>query len=323
MLLSMRNHGYTYRDRITSAEAGETLLDFYAARYTHSSRAEWRAHIIEGRIERNGAANLDPGTLLRAGDRLSWHRPPWEEEDVPKAIPLLSTGEGWMVFNKPSGLPVLPGGGFLRNTMLSIIRERYGGAMAAVHRLGRGTSGAILFSRHPDAARVLARAMREGEIQKTYLALVRGCPAEDRFTVDVPIGPVPYAPLGVLHAASPAGKPSLSHCHVLRREEAAGLALLEVDIPTGRPHQIRIHCAAAGYPLFSDPLYRIGGLPVDAGAVPGGAVPGDCGYFLHSWRIRFPDPEAGVPVRVVAPPPPVLDPDSRGEFIIPDFPSTL
>jgi 23S rRNA pseudouridine1911/1915/1917 synthase len=96
-----------------------------------------------------------------------------------------------------------------------------------------------------------------------------------------------------------------------------------VDIPTGRPHQIRIHCAAAGYPLFGDPLYRIGGLPVDAGAVPGGAVPGDCGYFLHSWRIRFSDPEAGVPVQVVAPPPPVLDPDSRGEFIIPDFPSTL
>jgi 23S rRNA pseudouridine1911/1915/1917 synthase len=314
----MQNHGYTYRDRITSAEAGETLLDFYSARYGHSSRSEWQAHIAAGRIERNGAVESDPTARLCAGDRLSWHRPPWEEEDVPKIIPLLSTGEGWMVFNKPSGLPVLPGGGFLANTLLSVIRERHGGAMAAVHRLGRGTSGAILFSRHPNAARALARAMREGEIHKTYLALVRGCPAEDRFTVDMPIGPVPYAPLGLLHAASPAGKPSLSHCHVLRRSGAAGMSLLEVDIPTGRPHQIRIHCAAAGYPLVGDPLYRIGGLPVDDGA-----VPGDCGYFLHSWRIRFPDPEAGVSVQVIAPPPSVHDPESRGEFIIPPFPSTL
>jgi 23S rRNA pseudouridine1911/1915/1917 synthase len=298
----MRNDGYTYRDRITSTEEDETLLDFYTARYKHSTSAEWARHISEGLVERNGVVETDCEVSLRAGDRLAWHRPPWDEEDVPTDIPVLKESAGWMVLHKPSGIPVLPGGGFLRNTMLWITRARYGGAMAPVHRLGRGTSGAILFSRNADAARELARAMREGRIRKTYLALVQGCPEKDLFTVDTPIGPVPHAPLGTLHAASPSGKASLSHCRVLRRDAEAGQALLEVDIPTGRPHQIRIHCAAAGYPLVGDPLYRIGGLPMDSDA-----VPGDCGYFLHSWQLRFPDPDSGEWTHVIAPPPEILD----------------
>ncbi|MFZ1728767.1 MAG: RluA family pseudouridine synthase [Bacteroidota bacterium] len=300
----MRNDGYTYRDRITSADAGESLLGFYSSRYGHSSPEEWAASIAAGLIARNGVVETNPETQLRAGDRLAWHRPPWEEEDVPTNIPVLAESAGWMVLHKPSGIPVLPGGGFLQNTMLWIVRERYGGVLAPVHRLGRGTSGAILFSRNADAARELARAMREGEIHKTYLALVQGVPHEDRFTVDMPIGPVPYAPLGMLHAASPNGKPSLSHCHVLQRDAEAGQSLLEVDIPTGRPHQIRIHCAVAGHPLVGDPLYRAGGLPINSDA-----VPGDCGYFLHSWQIRFPDPGSGEMMSVVAPPPGRLAPD--------------
>ncbi|MBE0644007.1 MAG: RNA pseudouridine synthase [Bacteroidetes bacterium] len=302
----MKNDGYTYHDRITSAEAGETLGGFYSRRYPHSSEEEWRGHVEAGRVRRNGVTETDPDSVLRAGDRLEWRRPAWEEEDVPTDIPALAQTAGWMVLAKPSGIPVLPGGGFLRNTMLWIVRERHGALLAPVHRLGRGTSGAILFSRTTDAARALGRGMREGEIRKTYLALVQGLPAEDRFTIDMPIGPVPYAPLGMLHAASLVGKPSVSHCHVLRRNAERDQALLEVDIPTGRPHQIRIHCAVAGHPLVGDPLYRAGGLPIDSNA-----VPGDCGYFLHSWQIRFPDPASGETVHVVAPPPEILKPDSQ------------
>lgn len=299
----MRNNGFTYRDRIPSGEAGATLLAFYSRRYAHSTEEEWRAHIADGRVTRNGEVERDPFIELRAGDLLAWHRPPWEEEDVPTGIPVLAEGEGWMVLHKPSGLPVLPGGGFLLHTLLHIARERHGRTMAPVHRLGRGTSGAMLFTTTAAAARALSRDMREGRISKTYLALVEGLPEEDAFTVDVPIGPVPYAPLGVLHAAHPGGKPSVSHCRVLLRDAARGQALLQVDIPTGRPHQIRIHCAAAGYPLAGDPLYAAGGLPA-----PGGAVPGDLGYLLHSWRIRFIDPSTGKATEVTAPPPDELTP---------------
>lgn len=302
----MRNNGYTYHDRISPREAGCTLVGYYSRHYPHSTREEWRTHVIAGRISRNGAVETDPACVLAAGDRLAWHRPPWEEENVPTDIAVLAEGGGWMVLHKPSGLPVLPGGGFLEHTLLHIARQRFGDAMAPLHRLGRGTSGAILFTRDTQAARALSRAMREGRIAKTYLALVRGIPVEDAFTVDIPIGPVPYRPLGVLHAASPTGKPSLSHCRVLRRDIDGEMSLLEIDIPTGRPHQIRIHCAAAGFPLVGDPLYRVGGLPIE-----GDAVPGDLGYHLHSWRLRFPDPSGSGIVLVEAPPPPALEPSEQ------------
>lgn len=311
------NHGYTYHDNISRNDAGETVLEYYLHRYGHSTRDEWMAHFAAGRIHRNGAAAA-PDERLAAGDRLAYHRPPWQEPDVPTAIPLIDAGEGWMAFAKPSGLPVLPGGGYLEHTMLHILRARYGDDLAPVHRLGRGTSGAMLFSSDPAAA-ALAAAMRERRIRKTYLALVQGIPAEDAFVVDTPIGRVPHSLLGTVWAASPDGKPSESRCTVLRRNDAEGTSLLEVDIPTGRPHQIRIHCAAAGFPLAGDPLYGPGGTPPDpSDGVPGSegrtpgherpAVPGDCGYFLHSWKIRFPDPATGSAHVVTAAPPDILAP---------------
>ncbi len=321
----MMNRGYTYRDRIGRMDAGMTALEYYLGRYGHSSREEWAAHFEAGRITRNGRIAA-PDEILTADDRLAYHRPPWEEPDVPRDIPLLAEGEGWMVFAKPPGLPVLPGGGFLEHTMLHILRTRYhDDALSPVHRLGRGTSGAILFSRHPDAAAALAAAMREQRISKTYLALVRGIPATDVFTVTAPIGRVPHPLLGTVWAASKDGKASESHCRVLRRDPARDVALLEVNIPTGRPHQIRIHCAAAGFPLAGDPLYGQGGTPIPASpsapaspstsasldpAVYQGrvSVPGDCGYLLHSWTIRFPDPASARSHTVIAPPPPQLDP---------------
>ena len=147
--------------------------------------------------------------------------------------------------------------------------------------------------------------MRERRIEKTYLAVVQGCPEADSFTVDAAIGRVPHPVLGGVFAASAEGKPSVSHCTVLRRDAQAGESLLEVRIPTGRPNQIRIHCAAAGYPLKGDPLYGVGGAPLSRtdGSV---AVPGDCGYILHSWRIRFPLPGGDAMHVVTAPPPHLL-----------------
>ncbi len=283
-----------------------SALAYYLSRYHHSTEEEWRAHFAAGRIQREGLP-LHADAMLRHGDTLSYHRPPWEEEDVPTHIPLLASGEGWMVFDKPSGLPVLPGGGFLLNTMLHLLRERYGQELAPVHRLGRGTSGAILFSSHAQAAAMLSAALRDRRMQKTYLALVQGMPERDHFTIDVPIGKVPHPKMGGVFAAARRGKASLSHCRVLRRDVVRSASLLAVTIPTGRPHQIRIHCAAAGHPLVGDPLYGPDGLPVtDANGHM--AVPGDCGYHLHSWRLAFPLPEGEGMHEIIAPPPPLLDP---------------
>ncbi len=111
--------------------------------------------------------NSDPG------DRLIYHRLPWEEPDAPTDFAILFEDNNVLVLSKPSGLPVLPGGFFLENTLLHLVRKRYGSTSSPLHRLGRGTSGAILFSRNAPAARSLARAMFERRILKVYLAARR------------------------------------------------------------------------------------------------------------------------------------------------------
>jgi 23S rRNA pseudouridine1911/1915/1917 synthase len=151
----------------------------------------------------------------------------------------------------------------------------------------------------------VAAAWRNGRVRKTYRALVSGMPREAAFSVDVAIGPVPHPRLGSVHAASATGKPALTHVRVLRAHE--GQALVEAVIPTGRPHQIRIHLAAAGHPLVGDPLYAAGGLPRKDD--PG--LPGDPGYRLHAHRLELAHPMTSRPLVIECSPPEVLrDPAS-------------
>jgi 23S rRNA pseudouridine1911/1915/1917 synthase len=156
-----------------------------------------------------------------------------------------------------------------------------------MHRLGRETSGIVLFALTHRAAAAMQVAWRAHEVQKIYRALAQGLAIQDDFEITTPIGPVPHPLLRGLHAASPDGKPSHSHAHVLERREAS--TLFEVEIRTGRPHQIRIHLASIGYPLVGDPLFVAGGGPNPDGI----AVPGDGGYFLHAERLRFKHPSSG------------------------------
>eukprot|EP00882_Tetradesmus_deserticola_P013845 GHRQ01014704.1.p1 GENE.GHRQ01014704.1~~GHRQ01014704.1.p1 ORF type:complete len:395 (+),score=122.07 GHRQ01014704.1:351-1535(+) len=157
-------------------------------------------------------------------------------------------------------------------------------------------------------------AALERPLGKTYRALVSGIVEQDEGEVDVAIGPVSYPGLSNgLFAASPSGKPARSLFRVLHRH--ADSTLMEVTILTGRPHQIRIHMAALGHPLLGDPLYGPGGAPMVAvvsgsrlGAYgdAGNAMPGDCGYHLHSMDLRFHHPATGAEMRLTAPVPAAL-----------------
>ncbi len=138
------------------------------------------------------------------------------------------------------------------------------------------------------------------EVDKRYRALATGLPAWDEMTIETPIGPVPHALLGSIHAAAPQGKPSLSRVSVLERR--TGSFLCDVRIATGRPHQIRIHLAAAGHPLVGDPLYGAGGLPLRDTR----AVPGDPGYHLHAAELRFRHPASGRGIVIEQEPPALL-----------------
>jgi len=305
----MMNSGYDYPDRVARSDEGLTVLAFYARSYRHSSESEWRKKIAQSQVTRNGR-QASSDDVLERGDLLVYHRPPWEEPDAPTDFGVLSEDEDVLALDKPSGLPVLPGGFFLENTLLYQVRERHGASCSPLHRLGRGTSGAILFTRNHRAARSLATAMFERRILKVYLALASGTSMADAFTVDAPIGPVPHTLPATVNAYRLGGRPSISHVRVLRKLADKSASLLEVTIPTGRPHQIRIHLAYAGYPLVGDPLYQSGGIPrTDGVDDEWSTTPGATGYLLHSWKIRFPHPARGEDVEVICPPPAALRPE--------------
>jgi 23S rRNA pseudouridine1911/1915/1917 synthase len=280
------------------------VLGHLAARYTHSPLAEWRARLARGEVALDGET-LREDVPLRSGQTLVWSRPPWREADVPLCWALLYRDEHLLAVAKPSGLPTAPAGGFLAHTLLARVRALFPEATPA-HRLGRGTSGLVLFARTSAARATLARAWRENGVRKLYRARVAGAPAQDQFTVDTPIGPVAHPLLGSVFAADPGGRPARSHVRVLERGHDS--TLIDVEIETGRPHQIRIHLAWAGFPLRGDPLYASGGLP-RADVPP--ALPGAVGYALHAHRLELAHPVTHAPLALSCLPPPGLRP-ARG-----------
>ena len=314
------NGGHRYPDRVDLAAAGQPVSAFYASRYRHSDAAVWRQRLAAGEICRNGQ-QLRADVALAAGDRLLWHRPPWQEGAVPALPgPLFDDGD-LLVFNKPSGLPVLPAGGWLAHTVLGQLkRQRVAGSPRPVHRLGRFTSGLLLCARRPATRAWLSGLLRMGHCRKAYRALLQppasGSPLwqlqpGESLALTTPIGRHHHARLGTIWAAAAAAGPAgsaaplqaRSELTLLQRGQTAWLA--EVTIATGRPHQIRIHTAAAGAPLLGDPLYAPGG------CAQAGALPGDGGYHLHAHRLQLPCPEGNL-LALEAPLPDPLRADADG-----------
>ena len=294
----VRNSGWSYREQVRSAADGQNVLDYLAATRRHSSRREWSARLLRGEVELDG--NTAHGeTFLRAGQILVWHRAPWDEPDAPLHYTVLHEDEAIVAVVKPSGLPTMPAGGFLESTLMTLVRARYPDARP-LHRLGRHTSGIVLFARTHAAAASLAGAWRDRGVIKQYRALGSGVAPMDRLEINARIGPVAHPLLGSVHGASAGGRPSHSIALVLERR--ADSTLFQVDISTGRPHQIRIHLAFAGHPLVGDQLYDVGGIPREERP----ALPGDGGYLLHAERLRFVHPVSGAVVKLHASPPAAL-----------------
>ncbi len=295
---TLLNQGYEYRERLGPAADGQILLDYLRRHYHHSSSAEWTARIVSGQVLIDSSP-VSADQVLRSGCELVWRRPPWNEPAAPTSFTVLYEDRDLLAVGKPAGLPTLPGANFLQTTLLYQIKS-YAPDATPLHRLGRWTSGLVLCARNQQTRTDLMRQWSAKEVGKRYRALASGLPAWNELTITTPIGPVPHPLLGTLHAAIPDGKAALSRVLVLEHRAEAFLG--DVWIESGRPHQIRIHLAAAGHPLLGDPLYRAGGLP----APDSQSLPGDSGYQLHSAELSFRHPGTGQRLVIECEPPPLL-----------------
>ncbi len=288
----MLNRGYAFTTIIGGKDHGRSLLSHLASLYPHSTAQAWQQKLDNCEVTIGGVAAA--GTeLLAAGQTLVWNRPPWDEPDAPQHFEVLFNDPHLLAVNKPGGLPTLPGGGFLENTLLRLVQKQAPEANP-VHRLGRATTGIVLFAKTAQAAAKLGADWNTPRVQKIYCALAQNIAQRDAYEILTPIGLVPHPRIGMVWAANPRGKPSKSLAKVVRRN--ASTTTFEVTLNSGRPHQIRIHLASIGHPLVGDPLYGLTGQPLEN--LPG--LPGDGGYFLHARFLKFHHPITGEQINLEA-----------------------
>jgi 23S rRNA pseudouridine1911/1915/1917 synthase len=288
----MLNRGYAYTTIISSKYDGQTVLSHLASLYPHSSQQTWQEKLD------NAEVTLDDVTAsgserVTSGQKLVWNRPPWVEPASPQQFEVLFEDVHLLAVNKPNGLPTLPGGGFMENTLLRLVRKQTPNANP-VHRLGRATTGIVLFAKTPQAASNLFGSWNTPRVQKVYRALAQNVARHEAYEILTPIGLVPHPLIGSVWAANPGGKPSKSVAKVISRTTST--TTFEVSLSSGRPHQIRIHLASIGHPLAGDPLYGSTGRPLEN--LPG--LPGDGGYFLHAQYLKFQHPITEEPIHLEA-----------------------
>ena len=162
-----------------------------------------------------------------------------------------------LVIDKPAGLPVHPGpkGGPTLTDHLDSLRFGLPRRPQAAHRLDRDTSGCLVLGRHAKALTRLGGLFAGRSVGKTYWAVVEGAPTGEAGTIDLPLARRSPDPRTWWMKADPAGDPSVTHWRVLGRDPGNGLAWVELTPVTGRTHQLRVHCAEAGWPIRGDAIY--------------------------------------------------------------------
>jgi tRNA pseudouridine32 synthase/23S rRNA pseudouridine746 synthase len=205
--------------------------------------------------------------------------------DTDLASRLLYRDALMLVIDKPAGIAVHKGpkGGVNLEAGFHTLRFGLPRNPALAHRLDRDTSGCLVLGRHRKALEQLGLLFKQGRIEKRYLAIVQGGPAEATGMIDLPLGRLDQS-RGWWMKVDPAGLPAQTAWTVLARSECH--ALLELEPLTGRTHQLRVHCAARGFPILGDPIYGHGGA---------------MGLQLHARRIVIPLYKEKPPIPVEAP----------------------
>ena len=192
------------------------------------------------------------------------------------AIGILHENAELLLVNKPEGVSTIPERDQSVASVQRLLEAERGERLWVVHRLDKEVSGALVFARSADAHRELCQAFESRAVTKTYLALARGLLKLDSDVIDMPIREFGSGRMGV----DPRGKPSRTGFRVLER--GADCSLLEVELHSGRRHQIRVHLYAIGHPLIGEVRY--------------GTDPrADTRLMLHAWKLGLPALSAEAP----------------------------
>ena len=234
---------------------------------------------------------------VAAGDVLNITVPECKTPEIePENIPLdiIYEDDDIIVVNKPKGMVVHPAAGHYSGTLVNALmyhcKDNLSGINGVsrpgiVHRLDKDTSGLLIVAKNDKAHVNMSEQIKNHEVKKTYIALVRGVVKENQATIDMPIGRSNSDRKKM--AVTKTGKNAVTHIKVLKRYDK--YTLLEVNIETGRTHQIRVHLSYIGYPIIGDCVYSNG--KNEFGVV---------GQCLHAKCLEFKHPITGKSMKLEA-----------------------
>ena len=282
---------------ITTADAGKRLDAFLAENIEGWSRSRLQRLIEDGDVQVN-AGSVKASYKLHDGDEVEAElteapAAAFEPENIP--LEIVYEDEYLAVINKPAGMVVHPGAGVPSGTLANAIAWHFSiehkdgvrnDRVGIVHRLDKDTSGLIVVAKDEQTHEALGNAFRLREVYKSYIALVHGSPRENMGTIDRPIARDRWHRTKMTTAAN--GRAALSKWKVRQRFEK--FALLDVEIKTGRTHQIRVHLASINHPVVGDALYNEGRDNTIADIEVKRAVESLGRFFLHAERLAFTHP---------------------------------
>ncbi|HYP00940.1 MAG TPA: RluA family pseudouridine synthase [Pyrinomonadaceae bacterium] len=289
---------------VAAIEAGARLDAFLALRVEGVSRTRLKQSIEDGDVLVEGRAATKASYKLRAGERVELETPaPHASAFAPEDIPLdiVFEDDSLVVVNKPAGLVVHPAAGAPAGTLANALAFHFQKLSAhaghlrpgIVHRLDRDTSGLMVVAKSESAHENLSDQFRAREVFKSYVALVHGRVRAESGRVEEPIARDPRNRTRM--AVRSGGRPALSLYRVRRPYER--FTLLDVEIKTGRTHQIRVHLAHLKHPVVGDKVYNGGRDTTVSDVRLRAAIRAMGRQFLHAEQLGFRHPQTGEPLR--------------------------
>lgn len=271
---------------VSQEEKGKRLDTYIPSVDTDITRTSAQRLIEDGNILVNGK-NAKVSYKIQENDKISVEIPEAKQielkaQDIP--IEIVYEDSDIIVVNKPKGMVVHPANGnpdgTLVNAIMAICKDSLSGIggeirPGIVHRIDKDTSGLLIVAKNDNSHVKMSEQIKNHEVKKTYIALVRGVFKENEATIDMPIGRSISDRKKM--AVNKNGKNAITHIKVLKRFDK--YTLLQVNIETGRTHQIRVHLSHIGYPIVGDYTYSNGKNEFD--------VVGQC---LHAQKLEFKHP---------------------------------